>query len=1061
MSRRLGFALFASLAAVAASSIGVNPALAEVTPTPIPAAQVFTPKIEVSKTSEITPGEDLLVKGSGFDPAANVSLRPPVTVGQPAGVYVVFGSFADNWQPSTGADATTRTLLDTKWAVPQASYDQVSTDFPAQKPRMVLLNPDGTFELTVKTKKVTENPRNYGVYTYPGGGAVNAAHELAVKVTFAGDTPPTTPPPPVGSLDWGLKATFRSYVEGPIAHGSIAVQAPATRSTDGTFRFANGTGTAEKVGFEGGVYFKGHEMQAGNPLLEVTVRDIRVALNGSTGKIIADVVSKSLETGQPSTYDDVELAALDFAGKPVEIKDGVATVVGAPATLTEAGVPAFAGFYTAGTALDPVSFAVRLTTTPTWQPKIDVLGPDGKPLGTVPPAGVVATVRGSGFDPASNLSTRPPVTPGKPAGVYVVFGSFDKPWRPSEGAPAGARRVLDQKWALPDASKPGPDPAFVTLNPDGTFEATLNLKPATSASGTYGVATYAAGGAAPNAPQELLKPIVFGGGTAVLTVDPHSDLGDGQSVKVTGSGYAPNRALYVAQTPQGISGSSNPSPFAGAQRVVTTAAGTFEASVLTAVTFTNEGVKIDCKVVPCYLASFNSPLASDNEVIDLRGDRTQDVFRAITFKNAGPQPVLPVVTGQPAAVAVVAGGNVQFVAAATGTPVPTVQWERSADAGKTWAPIASASAVTTSLKLNAVQAADNGARFRAVFSNAAGSATSAAALLTVAGADQKVAVTPETVKQGAELVAEGTGFPAGQKVSAAVDAATAAPSFSFSNGNGQTVTVSSSSGKGLSVAGGKLVLTDGAQLAVKVSGLRNSRENTAAAPSGFYVMTAVDKGAGQTASPAIGGADMTGKSGQSAWITNYPYAGSENIVVRIGADLIARTTVTVASKDDLTDCSKIATGCVLYLRADHRSTANRAFDVRVPLNFAAAAVKAAAVGSTLGEQVADADGKVRFAWRVPNDFAVGKHVLTLTGPSGLTAAANFSVASSATPTPTPTPTPTASPTTTPPPVNNAPTKPTGSLANTGGAGIWLPIGGAVLLLAGLLITFATRRKQKA
>ncbi|MFB6719569.1 HtaA domain-containing protein [Kribbella sp. NPDC056345] len=1052
MSRRLGFALFASLAAVAASSIGLNPASAEVTPTP--AVPTFTPKIEVSKTSEITAGEDLVVKGSGFDPAANASLRPPVTVGQPAGVYVVFGSFADNWQPSTGADATTRTLLDTKWAVPQPSYDQVSTDFPAQKPRMVLLNPDGTFELTVKTKKVAENPRNYGVYTYPGGGAVNAAHELAVKVTFAGDTPPTTPPPPVGSLDWGLKASFRTYVEGPIAHGSIAVQAPATRRTDGSFRFANGTGTAEKVGFEGGVYFKGHEMQAGNPLLEVTVRDLRIALNGSTGKIIADVVSKSLETGQPATYDDVELAALDFATKPVEIKDGVATVVGAPATLTSAGVPAFAGFYAAGTALDPVSFAVRLTTTPTWQPKIDVLGPDGKPLGTVPAAGVVATVRGSGFDPASNPSTRPPVTPGKPAGVYVVFGSFDKTWRPSEGAPAGARRVLDQKWALPDASRPGQDPAFVTLNPDGTFEATVNVKPADTASGTYGIATYAAGGAAPNAPQELLKPVVFGGGTAVLTVAPHADLSDGQTVRVTGAGYAPNRALYVAQTPQGTSGSSNPSPFSGAQRVVTTAAGTFETTVQTAVTFTNEGVKIDCEAVACYLASFNSPLASDNEAVDLRGDRTQDVFRAITFKNAGPQPVLPVVTAQPRGLAIVAGGNVEFTAAATGTPVPTVQWERSGDEGKMWAPIASPSAVTSTLKVDAVQAADNGARFRAVFSNAAGSATSAAAVLTVAGADPKVTVT-SAVKQGGELVAEGSGFPAGRKVSAAVDGATDAPEFSFSNANGQTVTVSSANGKALSVAGGKLVLTNGAQLAVKVSGLRNSRENTAAAPNGFYVMTAVDNGAGQTASPAIGGADLTGKSGQSAWITNYPYAGSENIVVRIGTDLVARTTVTVASKDDLTDCTSTPRGCVLYLRADHRSTANRAFDVRVPLEFATAS--ALAVGTTLGEQEADADGNVRFAWKVPNDFAIGKHVLTLMGPSGLTASANFSVTSAVTPMPTPTPTP--SPTTTQPPVTNPPTKPTGSLANTGGAGLWLPIGGAVLLLTGLLITFTTRRKH--
>ncbi|GAB2571907.1 hypothetical protein GCM10027269_29420 [Kribbella endophytica] len=1055
----------ASLAVVSASAL---PGVAAPTPT------VFEPKLEVSKTTGVTDGEELTVRGSGFDPAANLSTRVPVTPGQPAGVYVVFGSFADTWRPSAGADSTTRTLIDTKWALPQTSFDQVGTDFPNQKPRLVLLNADGTFEVKVKAKTVAENPRNYGVYTYPGGSAINAAHELAVPVTFAGGGDPEPEGPPLNTLDWGLKASFRTYIEGPIAHGSIAMREPATRNGDNTFRFPGGSGTAEQVGFTGGVYFKGHEMQAGNPLLELTVTDVRVTTSGSTGTVVADVVSKSLETGQPATYDDVVLADVDFSTHPVVVKDGVATVIAAPTKLTEAGVPAFANFYTAGTALDPISFSVKLTTAPVWTPKLELFGADGNPLGTVPAAGATVTVRGSGYDPASNPSTRPPVTPGLPAGVYVVFGSFDQVWQPSKNAVPETRRVLDQKWALPDASRPGgANPAYVTLKADGTFETTLTVKPASAATGTYGVATYAAGGALPNATQELLKAVAFGTvEKPVLTVTPAVELTDGQAVVVKGTGFAAQRALYVAQTPQGTVGESNPSPFSGAQRVVTTAAGTFEATVETAVTFTNEGADVDCLAVACHIASFNSPLASDNEAVDHRSDRSQDVFQKITFKPAGPQPVLPVVTKQPAAVSVVAGGAVTFTAAATGTPAPTVQWERSADEGKSWAPIASPSAVTTTLSLVSV-VADGGSRFRAVFSNEAGSATSAAAVLTVTGVvDPAVKVSPDSVAPGAELLIEGTGFPAGARVTAVVDAESTpgVPEFTFKNANGQSVVVS---GVGLKVAEGKLVVAEGAKVSARITGLVNSKANTAAAPSGFYLLTAVDNGPGKQASPAIGGADMTGASGTSQWITNFPYAGSEELVVPIGTDLVARTSVEVKSSDEHTQCAEAPNGCVLYVRADHRSTGNRTFDVRIPLQFAPAGAGGARAvadagrraAGAVGEQVVATDGSVGFRWMVPASLAVGKHTITLSAGDGIVASGDFSVKGAATPSPTPAPTrtPTATPTSTQtsePPVSDTPTKPTGaSLASTGGATFWVPVVGGLLLLAGAALVLTARRKK--
>jgi hypothetical protein len=88
----------------------------------------------------------------------------------------------------------------------------------------------------------------------------------------------------------------------------------------------------------------------------------------------------------------------------------------------------------------------------------------------------------------------------------------------------------------------------------------------------------------------------------------------------------------------------------------------------------------------------------------------------------------PIVTTQPSSLTVVAGQTASFTAAASGTPAPTVQWEVSSNNGSTWNNISGATSPNYSFTTSS---ADNGKQFKAIFTNAAGSATTNAAILTV------------------------------------------------------------------------------------------------------------------------------------------------------------------------------------------------------------------------------------------------------------------------------------------------------------------------------------------
>lgn len=195
-----------------------------------------------------------------------------------------------------------------------------------------------------------------GTLVLMGAGATSASAQGPPPITLTG-----------GQADWGLKASFRSYIAGPIAHGTTTASDGATVNSDGTFRFTLVSGSynlsthAVTSQFDGTVRFVGH-----NGLLDLTLSDPRIETAGDTGKLFLDARSRSLTTGAFEDFDDVEFAALDLTGSAVVPSGTQISISPIASTLTADGAAAFAGFYAADTVLDPV--AMNVSFAPPTQP---------------------------------------------------------------------------------------------------------------------------------------------------------------------------------------------------------------------------------------------------------------------------------------------------------------------------------------------------------------------------------------------------------------------------------------------------------------------------------------------------------------------------------------------------------------------------------------------------------------------------------------------------------------------------------------------------------------------
>ncbi|MFD6890464.1 HtaA domain-containing protein [Streptomyces sp. NPDC059957] len=167
-----------------------------------------------------------------------------------------------------------------------------------------------------------------------------------------------------GRLDWGIKSSFQSYVTGPVAKGGFKLKNGAATAGGSLFRFHSASGSYDpdsgslEASFSGGVSFQGHQKADGTYELDMSVSRPTVKISGGGGTLYVDVSSKAKEGGAVTTASQVPFAKLGLGG--VNMKGGGSPVALAniPATLTEQGAKAFAGYYAAGAQLDPVSLSV-------------------------------------------------------------------------------------------------------------------------------------------------------------------------------------------------------------------------------------------------------------------------------------------------------------------------------------------------------------------------------------------------------------------------------------------------------------------------------------------------------------------------------------------------------------------------------------------------------------------------------------------------------------------------------------------------------------------------------
>ncbi|GAB3686072.1 hypothetical protein GCM10027589_54950 [Actinocorallia lasiicapitis] len=129
---------------------------------------------------------------------------------------------------------------------------------------------------------------------------------------------------------------------------------------------------------------------------------------------------------------------------------------------------------------------------------------------------------------------------------------------------------------------------------------------------------------------------------------------------------------------------------------------------------------------------------------------------------------------------------------------------------------------------------------------------------------------------------------------------------------GQTLTVSSAK------------LKDGDTVTVTGAGFDPAK--------GVYVALCKDLGPGQAPTPCGGGADTTGQTGGSQWVSSNPPPYGKDLAIAYGDGGVFSVKLSVKAEiGEGLNCAKVK--CAIVTKADHTRGSDRSLDVRVPVAF--------------------------------------------------------------------------------------------------------------------------------
>ena len=246
------------------------------------------------------------------------------------------------------------------------------------------------------------------------------------------------------TVNWGLKKSFRSYINGPFSQGSQKLTG-VTTNEDGSYHFTSAEGTVANGEYS--VTFTGSSIHytAHHGLLEVIISDLSVTIKDGVGTVRANVQSRPYN-GNTTPNDLVETKNMTigtFNASGLKVEGNTITLPsvdeenGTRVKLSEEATGAFAGFYKAGQELDALSFSATIVTKeapapspepssePTAKPSSE---PSSAPTSEAPkpaePTSAAPSAAPTSAAPSSPAATTEPKREEKVTGNVVESGTL-------------------------------------------------------------------------------------------------------------------------------------------------------------------------------------------------------------------------------------------------------------------------------------------------------------------------------------------------------------------------------------------------------------------------------------------------------------------------------------------------------------------------------------------------------------------------------------------------------------------------------------------------------------